>query len=467
MAKSNAERQKLYRMNLVKDKSRFERLKQKSRMRDNARRKSLTGDALNQLRTRQKMASKKYRDKLKLKRLNDNGLSTYKNRQSFGKAIKRVQKSLPKEPNKCISVVRHIAQTLNIIPKSTDVHEREQRQLPTELKQAVIDFYNRNDISYQMPGKRDYITIRDDNGSVQLQKRILLNSIRETYELFLIDQNVTNDILSVNSFRILRPVNVLTYSHMPHRNCLCPYHENINLLIKPLSKYVSNSNLCTIQAFSKVVVCNEDDENCMFRRCSICADYFDTKIRKCILNPARRVQWYQWTSKNGYSEKKEFNGTVNQCLNTLETQLEPFLVHVFIKRRQAAFFDMIKSNVDDETICLQVDYSENFKLEIQDAVQGSFYKKAAVSLFTCYIWNSDSGYSIVYVSNDLSHDKYCISATLDDLFNKLKLKFHRLKQLHIFSDGAAQQFKQKFLFRNLCRLFEAFNVNIAFSFMRT
>ncbi|CAF4347501.1 unnamed protein product, partial [Rotaria sordida] len=123
-------------------------------MRDNARRKSLTGDALNQLRMRQKFASKKYRDGLKLKRLNDNRSSTYKNRQLFGKAIKRVQKSLPKEPNKRISVVRHIAQTLDIISTTTDLHEREQRQLPIELKQAVIDFYNRDDISHQMPGKR-------------------------------------------------------------------------------------------------------------------------------------------------------------------------------------------------------------------------------------------------------------------------------------------------------------------------
>ncbi|CAF4060912.1 unnamed protein product, partial [Rotaria sp. Silwood1] len=70
MAKSNAERQKIYRANLANDKLKFEHMKQKSRMRDNARRKSLTGDALNQLRIRQKFASKKYRDGLKLKRLN-------------------------------------------------------------------------------------------------------------------------------------------------------------------------------------------------------------------------------------------------------------------------------------------------------------------------------------------------------------------------------------------------------------
>ena len=334
-------------------------------------------------------------------------------------------------------------------------------------KKCVIFFdEGRKLIKHSTKRESTYITIKNDNGSTQLQKRILLNNTREIYELFLIDQNVTNDALSVNSVRILRQPNILTYSHMPHRNCLCLYHENINLLIKPLSKYINNSSLCSVQSFSKVVVCNEDDENCMFRRCSICSNYFDTKIRKYLINPAHKIKWYQWTSKNGYSEKEEFNGTVNECLNTLEKQVEFFLIHVFIKRRQAAHFEIIKSIVDDETICLQVDYSENFKLDVQDAVHGSFYKKAAISVFTCYVWNSDTGYSIVYVSNNLSHDKYCISAILNDLFDNLELKFYRLKQLHIFSDGTCQQFKQKFLFRNLCRLFETFNVNIEFFFMR-
>ncbi|CAF5085251.1 unnamed protein product, partial [Rotaria sp. Silwood1] len=44
---------------------------------------------------------------------------------SLGKAIKRVQKSLSKEPNKRIAVVRHIAQTLDIIPTTTNQQERQ------------------------------------------------------------------------------------------------------------------------------------------------------------------------------------------------------------------------------------------------------------------------------------------------------------------------------------------------------
>ncbi|CAF4543750.1 unnamed protein product [Rotaria magnacalcarata] len=63
MAKSNAERQKLNRTNLLKNKSKFEEIKRKARIRDNSRRQSLKGALLDQLRARQKQASKKYRDK--------------------------------------------------------------------------------------------------------------------------------------------------------------------------------------------------------------------------------------------------------------------------------------------------------------------------------------------------------------------------------------------------------------------
>ena len=103
-------------------------------------------------------------------------------------------------------------------------------------------------------------------------------------------------------------------------------------------------------------------------------------------------------------------------------------------------------------------------MDIQDAVQGSYYNKNSVSLFTSIVWCLNRGYSFAYVSNNLTHDKYCISTILDHLYNNLKNNFQRLKQIHIFSDGTSQHFKQKFLFRNLCRLAEQFKVETALSF---
>ena len=54
MAKSNAERQKLYGINLSKNESKYEQIRQKSCTRDNTRRQNLYGDSLGRLRIRQR-----------------------------------------------------------------------------------------------------------------------------------------------------------------------------------------------------------------------------------------------------------------------------------------------------------------------------------------------------------------------------------------------------------------------------
>jgi hypothetical protein len=141
-------------------------------------------------------------------------------------------KHYQKNTDKRAHVVHHTAQELNIIPKPIVQHNREQRSLSIELKELVINFYNRDDISYQLPGKRDCITLKHDDGtSTTLQKRILLYNIRDVQVQILRS-------LSLTSFSDLRPLNILTQSYMPYRTCLCTHHENVNLLLKSLSKYI-------------------------------------------------------------------------------------------------------------------------------------------------------------------------------------------------------------------------------------
>lgn len=319
MAKTNAEKQKLYRINLAKDKLKAEEMKKKARLRNNTRRKNLDAKSLENLRRRQKDASKKYREKLKSKRLNNHPSSTYTSRQTLGKAVQRTLRTLPKDSQKRNHVVHHIAQLFDIVPKTAEKHKREQRSLSIDIKKSVVEFYNRDDVSYQMPGKRDFIVVDDDTGQrITLQKRILLFSIREAYQLFLVENQNTTFSLSVTSFSELRPVNILVQSSMPHRNCLCSYHENVNLLLKSLSKHINGVDLNSLHAFSSILVCNEDNEECMFSRCSSCSNNFNLKIQRNIINPNKQVQWYQWTMKHGFSRKEEFNGSVLECLATLK-----------------------------------------------------------------------------------------------------------------------------------------------------
>ncbi|CAF1481031.1 unnamed protein product [Rotaria sordida] len=106
-------------------------MRQKSLIRDNTRCQNLKGDSLERLRIRQQTSFK-----------------IISNRQSFGKAVKHVIQSLPQDTDKHFTLVRHIAQELNVIPKTITQHQRQQRPLPIELHELIIKFYNRDDISY-------------------------------------------------------------------------------------------------------------------------------------------------------------------------------------------------------------------------------------------------------------------------------------------------------------------------------
>ena len=202
----------------------------------------------------------------------------------------------------------------------------------------------------------------------------------------------------------------------------------------------------SLQAFSSISACDEANEDCMFRHCSLCSSNFDSKIQKNVIDSNKRIHWYQWIFKHGFSKKEEFNGSVKECVTVLRQKAESFLSHVFIKRQQSMYFENLKLNLNDEKIFIQVDFSENFRIVVQDVIQSSYYSKDFVSLFTCYVWHLNGGYSCVYASDNLSHDKYYVITALDHLFDKLKNQVQRLKYVHVFSDGAAQQFKQKFLF---------------------
>ena len=134
----------------------------------------------------------------------------------------------------------------------------------------------------------------------------------------------------------------------------------------------------------------------MFSRCSSCSSSLDLKIRRNIVDSNKQIQWYQWRVKHGFSKKEEFNGSGLECVAILEEKFEAFSWHVFIKRQQSAYFERLKLNLDNGAICIQVDFSGHFHIDVQDAIQSSFYSKDSISLFTCYICYLNGGYSCVY-----------------------------------------------------------------------
>ncbi|XP_044588551.1 uncharacterized protein LOC123267774 isoform X2 [Cotesia glomerata] len=57
--------------------------------------------------------------------------------------------------------------------------------LSSEVSSAVIDFYNDDEMSSVMPEKKDFISLRNDDGSkVQVQKRLVLCNLKELHKIF-------------------------------------------------------------------------------------------------------------------------------------------------------------------------------------------------------------------------------------------------------------------------------------------
>ncbi|CAF3410399.1 unnamed protein product [Rotaria socialis] len=358
----------------------------------------------------------------------------------------------------------HLAEKFGLAPKSK--HQRITLQLANKLNTGVHNFYQRDDISYQLPGKRDTVVVKDDDGKkVTYQKRILINNLRETYEFFK-DENKSVD-LSRSSFADLRPVFVFSKSALAHRNWLCVYHENVRLLLKDVDKYVDGTQCSSLSTFTDSLVCSTNNEECMFGCCSICKDFFSENIQENVSNSNSKITWSQWARENGRVEKKEFSGSVDEAILMFKSKIEFFLFHVYIKREQSKYFEKLKTEVIDEKILLQVDFAENFNMKEQDEIQSAHWNTKPLSIFTAFVWSKSKSFSFALPSLDLTHDKFVANAALKIILNHIETVLPNVLEVNCFSDGAASQFKQRFLFRNLMQSNNERKIKLSWNFFAT
>lgn len=92
---------------------------------------------------------------------------------------------LPKDPVKKKLVIQSMAESIGILPIPT--YQRVSRTLPLQVKTAILQFYERDDISYQMAGKRDTVIVKQYGTKQTYQKKILLFNLREIHQMFLQD----------------------------------------------------------------------------------------------------------------------------------------------------------------------------------------------------------------------------------------------------------------------------------------
>lgn len=168
--------------------------------------------------------------------------TAYGSNLSLYKAVSRAKLALPKSPRKKKAVVRKLAKSFGIAEDKNKVI-RGTPALINEAKERVIEFYQRDDISCMTPGRKDFINVTNDDGTKsKVQRRYLLYSIRECFELFQAD-NVGENAVKVgkSKFFELRPKFSLPIGKTPYKCMSLHVSREHGIACKCFKKILSRS----------------------------------------------------------------------------------------------------------------------------------------------------------------------------------------------------------------------------------
>lgn len=412
----------------------------------------------------------KFRSKKKSNPEKEGEPSVYKSRRSLGKAISRAAKSLPFSPRKKKAVVKQLAEKEGLIKSSA----KPRNMTSEETAKKVEEFYCRDDISRQAPGRKDYVTVWTKEGKVKLQKRHMYFTIKETHSLFKLEYPDAK--IGKSKFAKLKPPNVLHRSETPKDACLCMYHENVMLICDALHKAIPSFPTYS-NTFVSNCVCAPESEKCMTGKCDVCSQKMATWLGG-FQGPELNTEicWYEWAREEDHNEpshkrrksatdngkpnapKKKMMkccraGTVLAAIESLAEKLPEFLLHVFIKREQSNHFQTKLLSIPKGSAVIQVDFSENYTIQHQGEIQSAYWNQNQLTVFTICVWMHKEQKSMVFVSDDLDHDKTSVCVYMHKVLSKLTTE-NAIKKADIFSDGPSSQFKNQYVFNYLPSLYK-------------
>jgi len=154
-----------------------------------------------------------------------------------------------------------------------------------------------------------------------------------------------------------------------------------------------------------------------------------------------------------------------------------FFSHSWIAHHQAMMFDMCVDNLDKSSIAVLIDFSMNYGHNHADAAQNEWWSAHQSTLLPVVVYMRDrSGnvtwaHSHVFLSSDISHSNAFVQHVMDTLIKEYAAKFEdegqTLKNVHMWSDGCAAQFKNKNQFYWLTTGAQKYGIRLAHHFFQS
>lgn len=361
----------------------------------------------------------------------------------------------------------------------TTPNPRPGKTLSDSTVENVIAYYNSDEVSRCLPGKKDFVTMIESGSKVQKQKRLILGNLKEIFQGFK-DKN-PNVKVGFSKFCGLRPKNcVLVGASGTHCVCVCCAHENVKLMLAgcKLQNLTRNDELPlrTYKDCLARITCNPPLPECFFFRCDACpgiAHLLEQISNMFAMNGIDEIVYKLWTTTDRTTLMTVCN-TVEEFLETFESKVKLLLPHSFVAIQQSYFLSNLKENLDNNQCVVLCDFAENYSFVLQDAVQGYHWNnsQATIHPFVVYYKSSHTlqldHFSFVVISECLKHDTISVHLFQSHLLQFISSHFDKkVEHIYYFSDGAASQYKNRKNFVNLCHHDVDFGITAEWHFFAT
>lgn len=379
--------------------------------------------------------------------------------QVKGKLLKRARKVLTGTKQQNVEILKSLMSE-NISDVTLTTLNSTSKKLPESTVKKVIDFFLNDEISRASPNGFEYVTIKEDGQKKKISVRHLIYTVKESHGMFCKENPEVK--IGLSKFFEIKPINVLSFSKMPHNVCCCQIHENIRCCLKTLkTAHPIFSDLYTDNDMHKNFVCDKPTNACYANECEYCLNSWKLReLEEEIQNPSQTVSWFKWvkTDKtcntdsrtNIYSniEKVKKVGTIHTLLEEIYDKVSDFLDHQYVKMNQARSSSRMIQEAkeqDTDSAVIIIDFAEKFKCMQQNATQSAHYGQTPVSILTIAIYHK--GFRPMAIASDFEkHTKDAVLAYLDFIIEKLPPS---VKRIEMWSDNATSQFKNQYIMEGI------------------
>ena len=329
--------------------------------------------------------------------------------------------------------------------------------------EQVISFYEDDEHSRLMPGKKDYVSIQRN---VHKQKRLLLCNLKELYALF--KKQYPESMIGFSKFCGLRPKWCVTVgSNGTHSVCVCTIHQNAILMVEAAKTDKSYKDMIDM------VVCSRQNRRCMVHRCDKCPgteplrSYLQTTLDEEMND---EISFQQWQSTDRTKLVKQSMG-VNEYIDLLIEALDALTPHSYIAKCQAKYLKSRKEYLPEDSLIVLGDFAENYTFVVQDEVQSFHWSKQYCTLHPAVVYYKENGKllqkSFCILSDDLEHDTSFVYEIQRELLKIVRDEMPFIHKVEYFSDGCAGQYKNFKNLLNLCNHKEDFGIDANWTFFAT